>query len=277
VRRLVFSDLDGTLLDLETYSFDPALPAIQTLREQGVPLILCSSKTRAEMEYWRSRLDNDAPFIVENGGAIYIPRNYFPFRPEGSKPRDGYDVIEFGTPYKELVQTLKRASIESDCRTLGFHDMSVAEICLRTSLTVRQAELAKRREYDEPFDIIGSRAHRLLSAIKMLGYNWTQGDRLYHITGANDKALAVQRLTALYAGMHGSITTIGVGNGSNDANFLRSVDEPVIVDSHFAAALAKLVPGSIVTRSTGPCGWNEAIGDLFADPSVVQYQPAVFR
>src|SRR5260370_30538118 len=103
------------------------------------------------MEYWRARLNNDAPFIVEDGGAIYIPPGYFPFRPENAKSRDGYDVIEFGAPYHELIETLRCASIESDCRTVGFHDMGVAGICLRTSMTVRQAELAKHREYDEPF------------------------------------------------------------------------------------------------------------------------------
>ena len=70
---LVFSDLDGSLLDHHDYSFGAALPAIEALRQRGVPLILCSSKTRAEIEPLRARLDNRDPFIVENGAAVFIP------------------------------------------------------------------------------------------------------------------------------------------------------------------------------------------------------------
>src|SRR4051812_40579094 len=77
VRKVIFSDLDGTLLQPDTYSCGPAETAVRALRELGYPLVLCSSKTRAELEFWRGKLHNDAPFIVENGGAIYIPRNYF--------------------------------------------------------------------------------------------------------------------------------------------------------------------------------------------------------
>jgi len=74
---VVFSDLDGTLLDHDTYSFDDARPALERLGHAGVPLVLCTSKTRAEVEPLREALDNDSPFIVENGGAIMIPDGYF--------------------------------------------------------------------------------------------------------------------------------------------------------------------------------------------------------
>src|SRR3979490_1166914 len=125
--RVVISDLHGTLLHGQTYSYNAALPAIESLKERNIPLVLCSSKTHLEMECWRERLKTEAPFIVENGGAIYIPRNYFPFRLKNVERRDGYDVIELGAPYRELVAVLQSASRESGCQTLGFHQMSVAE------------------------------------------------------------------------------------------------------------------------------------------------------
>lgn len=74
---LVFTDLDGTLLDHHTYSFEPALPALNALKEKNIPLIICTSKTRAEIEKWRLELRTDHPFISENGGAIFIPKGYF--------------------------------------------------------------------------------------------------------------------------------------------------------------------------------------------------------
>jgi HAD superfamily hydrolase (TIGR01484 family) len=70
---LVFSDLDGCLLDERTYRWDAARPALEALGSRGVPLLLCSSKTRAEMEALAGGLGLAWPFIVENGGALVIP------------------------------------------------------------------------------------------------------------------------------------------------------------------------------------------------------------
>jgi mannosyl-3-phosphoglycerate phosphatase len=257
--KIVISDLDGTLLHSQTYSFDAAQPALDRLRKERIPLVLCTSKTRAEVEHWRSRLNNDEPFVVENGGALYVPRSYFGFPLEGAAQRDGYEVIEFGAPYADLVNALQEASKESACEVLGFHQMSVAEISVRTLLPVRQAEMAKAREYDEPFEILGTGTHTLLRAIEDRGYRWTRGDRYYHITGKHEKALAVRCLIALYCRAFGPVTTIGLGDGYNDAHFLNSVDIPIIIRSRAAMGLKVSVPAADVTAAPGPHGWNEGV------------------
>ena len=262
----MFSDLDGTLIDQDTYSCDAATPAIRALREREIPLVLCSSKTRPEMEWWRERIGNSHPFIVENGGAIYIPRGYFPFLPASAKPRGDYDVIEFGAPYRILVEELRKVSEETGCPVIGFSQMSVAEICLRTALSVRHAELAKQREYDEPFEILGANGSELLAAIDRRGKRWIRGSRLHHITTGHSKATAVRCLALLYARVHGRVTTIGLGDSDSDAEFLRTTDEPIIVWSRFAIALAKLIPNASITRWPGPRGWNEAIEETIAEP-----------
>jgi len=266
--KVIYSDLDGTLLHSHTYSFDAAEPALSALRRQKTPLVLCTSKTRAEVEIWRERLGNSHPFIVENGGAIYIPSGYFPFAVDRAVQREGYEVVEFGTPYSELVAALETAARESGCDVLGFHQMSLADISLRTSLPVRQAALAKQREYDEPFEILGSGAHMLLAAIERLGKRWTRGDRFYHIIGANDKAVAVEHLSKLYRRAFGSVETVGVGDGHNDTEFLKTVDVPIIVRSRFAVALKQAVPNAQVTDAPGPHGWNDAVLPLLARGNV---------
>ena len=70
---LVVTDLDGTLLDQQTYSYELCLPALRRLRASRIPIVMCSTKTSAEMlPLWRE-LELDAPFICESGGAIYFP------------------------------------------------------------------------------------------------------------------------------------------------------------------------------------------------------------
>ena len=258
--RILITDLDGTLLHPQNYTSAPALPALKELGRLEIPVIFCTSKTRAETEHWRRSLGNSDPFIVENGGAVYAPHGYFPCRIDGVEERGPYDVIEIGTPYTELVETLEDASKESGCQVLGFHNMSVADVAIRTLLPVSQSGLAKQREYDEPFEILGPwGTHKLLEAIERRGKRWTRGDRFYHVTGDNNKAKAVRLLAAWYRKAFGELTMVGVGNAHNDADFLRTVDVPLVVQSRFAAALRKAVPHAVVSACRGPRGWNELV------------------
>ena len=126
---IIFSDLDGTLLDQRRgYSFDEASPALEAVRDKGIPLILCSSKTRAEVEVIRGRMGNEDPYIVENGGAIFIPEGYFDFILERVRKEAGYLVIELGTSYGNLRRALKEIEGQAGCRLLGYGDMSAEEV-----------------------------------------------------------------------------------------------------------------------------------------------------
>jgi len=256
---VIFTDLDGTLLDRYSYSFQAAVPGLQAARENGVPVVFCTSKTRAEVEVWRSRTGIDAPFIVENGGAVYIPCGYFPFPLPGCGGRGRYEVMEFGTAYQELVSTLETASKESGCRTLGFHAMSTAEIALRTHMRIADAELARMREYDEPFQILDSGTHRLLEAIAAHGKRWNRGGRFYHITGNNDKATAVRYLMALFRQANAGVVAIGIGDAWSDVAFLNVVDIPVLIRTETVQAIWREVPRGLISDSPGPAGWNETV------------------
>lgn len=264
MQHIVFTDLDGTLLDRDTYSWDAAREALALLRRQDIPLIFCTSKTRAEVEPLRHTLDNGHPFIVENGGGIYIPAGYFGGPVPGAVRRDGYELIELGTPYPDLVCELLRASAETDCPVRGFHQMDVAEIGWRCGLAVAEAVLARRREYDEPFVILGPRSDALLRAIERRGKRWTRGGHFFHVTGNHDKAEAAERLQDLYRAAHGPVRSVGLGDGWNDT-FLRVVDLPVIIQSPFAAELKRCLPASLPTSLPGPAGWNEAILQMIPD------------
>ena len=107
---VVFTDLDGTLLDSETYSYEKSLAMINRLKESGTPLIFCSAKTRVEQEVYRSELGLFHPFIVENGSAIFTPRAYFLFPFDYHKAVDGLLAIELGIPcsrVRNLLPSLK--------------------------------------------------------------------------------------------------------------------------------------------------------------------------
>jgi mannosyl-3-phosphoglycerate phosphatase len=262
---LVFTDLDGTLLDHDTYAFDAARPAMERLGRAGVPLVLCTSKTRAEVEPLREAMENDSPFIVENGGAIFIPDGYFATDidiPDAKRWGDML-VVPMSDPYSTLVAALARASRESGVRVRGFADMTDADVATATGLSLDDAHRARQRDFDEPFEILDAdRADALLAAIEREGKRWTKGGRFHHITGASDKAAAVIRLTELYRRQTGAVTTVGVGDAPNDAAFLREMDIPIVMESPRAAEMVQHVPRATVTSVPGPVGWNMAMHAL---------------
>jgi len=266
---VIFTDLDGSLLDATTYSYEAAEQALAAIQRRGASLILVSSKTRSEIEPLRRRLDNHHPFIVENGGALLIPKGYFPFPVDQAIINEDYQVIEIGTPYLALRSALKNIGDLLGCRIRGFGDLSAEEVARFTGLPPADALLAKRREYDEPFVIEGRRVawNDLLRAAETQGLRCTEGGRFYHLTGSNDKGIASTVLTkqyrrlALAAG--DTLTTIGLGDSLNDLPLLTTVDYPILVQKPDRSYDSNIhLPRLIHADGIGPVGWNRSLIDL---------------
>ncbi len=264
IKTVIFTDLDGTLLHPKIYSFEEARPALEEIESRDIPLVLCSSKTRAEIEVYRKRLDNRHPFISENGGGIFIPEGYFPFPFEG-EARGGYRVISVGTPYAEIRRQFAALRERIGIKAPGFGDMSVQEVAARTGLSESEAVLAKMRDFDEPFIIEDSaKTGAFLQAIEDRGYHWTRG-RFYHVLGSHDKGGAVNILKGLYEQRYGAVRTIGIGDSRNDIPLLRTVDQPVLVQKEDGTYEPGVdLPDLIKADGIGPRGWGRAIMRLLA-------------
>lgn len=278
VRKMIlFSDLDGTLLDETGYSFHDALPALNLIQAHAIPLILCSSKTRAEIEAYRLGMRNGHPFISENGGGIFIPQGYFPALLDATS-FDGYQLITLGTPYVEIRSRFVALRQQLGAQVRGFGDMTAEEVAELTGLSCEAASFAKQRDFDEPFIFDGAPDERFLQAIEDTGLRWTQG-RIFHILGNHDKGHAVEILKSLYLQEYGATTSIGLGDGFNDLSMLQSVDHPVLIrheDGSFDSRIA--IAGLVKTQSPGPQGWNAAVLQLLSgDDAGEETPPAILR
>lgn len=268
-KYLIFSDLDGSLLDHDTYEFDAALPALKKIAEKRIPLVLASSKTATEIRSLRKRLKNSHPFIVENGAAIYIPEKYFSNPFEYQKIRDGSFVIVLGTRYSKLRTALNQIRASTEVKLVGFGDLTSREVQKIAGLTHRQAEFALEREYDEPFYVANGvdqeDIHRITKVAKEFGFSITQGSRFYHLMGKSDKGQAVRRLITLYKKeLQNPFKTVGIGDTINDLQMLQSVDIPILVrkasHEYDREVLARITPE--LARGIGPKGWNDAVLEL---------------
>lgn len=270
---VVYTDLDGCLLDSTTFSYEPATPALEALRSQRIPLVLVSSKTRAEIEPLRQRLSHHDPFIVENGAAVFVPRGLFDFPLERARVRTSYDVIELGLPYSILRDVLKQIEKNVATPLRGFGDLSVDEVMQMTGLSRQDAFLAKQREYDEPYLLEGPTAliEEVCRQIVVRGLRWTKGGRFFHLTGDNNKGQAAALLLRCYQrqrqflGDSDRIETVGIGDSVNDAPLLAVVDHPILVQKPDGSYDPDIhIPGMIRASGIGPIGWNHAVQELLA-------------
>ncbi len=256
MKTVIFTDLDGTLLHPKTYSFADAVPALKMIRERNIALILCSSKTKAEMEQYRERLQNRDPFIVENGGAVFVPRGYFSFL--GAPPGDEYFVTSFGKPYEEIRKAFVGLREKERVFVKGFGDMTTEEVAALTGLPLEEAALARERDFGEPFVFEGDIDNSFLKAIEREGLRWTRG-RLFYLMGEHDKGRAIRLLKQWYEREHGIINTIGLGDALNDLPLLREVEHPVLVQKEDGSYARIELPRLIRAGGIGPQGWIRAV------------------
>lgn len=265
---LVVTDLDGTLLDLQTRSWAPAEPALRRLRELEVPVVLCSAKTRAEILPLREELGNRDPFIVENGGAVYVPQGYFSFAFPHDREFEGFAVLKLGLPYAEIRRRIRRIRRELGVRFRGFGDLSAEEVAQVTGLSLEEARRAKEREYDETLllgDLPPRDRERVREALERAGLRWTHGGVFDHALGrTTDKGKAVRRLLALYRREFGDVFSVGLGDSRNDEPLLRAVDLPVLVQKPDGTweDLSPSLPRLQRVEGIGPEGWRRAVEEI---------------
>jgi len=256
MQKIIFTDLDGTLLDNDTYSFEKAKESLRIIKKNKIPLIFCTSKTKAEIEYYREKIDNKDPFISENGGAIFIPKNYFKFKFNFDEKNKNYFIIELGIDYSKLQEVIKKIK-RNNIKISNFGDMTTNEISKITNLPIKNAKFAKMRYYDEPFILHDKDKEKaLLKIIKKNKLNCTKGTRFYHLIGNSDKGKAVRVLINLFKRKYRNIATYGFGDSKNDFEMLNSVDNAYLVmkrDRKYASKNYEKADG------IGPEGFNKEI------------------
>lgn len=265
-RLMVVTDLDGSLLDFHTYSWQAARPAITLLKRRRIPLVFCTSKTRAELVQLRQKMGLNDPFISETGGAIWFDAGPGTTRPAGAKKLAGLYAIVLGLPYRQLRRELIAYRDKQRLDIIGFGDLPALEIGKLCEVPDDVAPLAKIRDFDEPFFFAQPPAQKTIDQLcryfARRGMRIIQGGRFFHLVGDSDKGKAIARLRQWFdAEWGGAVTIIGLGDSPNDISLFEAADIPVLVKRHDGRYDPR-VRAAIKTRlagDVGPAGWNRAI------------------
>lgn len=255
---IIFTDLDGTLLDHHNYSWAPAKPALSKLQELAIPVIICTSKTAAEVKELHRELALTTPYIVENGAGIIFPP---------AEPGAEETAHFFGKPYSQLTSLVHQLRHDNGFRFRGFSDFSITEVMIETGLAEHPATLAKERLFSEPLRWDDTPEalelfRRELAAHKL---QLLRGGRFYHVLDEKaDKGTAAHWLTQYYRTRNPAQRwfSIALGDGPNDQAMMEACDLAVIIPSQSGVAPEPRCGKIFHTKEPGPNGWNQAIHDI---------------
>lgn len=263
---MVVTDLDGSLLDFDTYSWRAARPAISLLKLREIPLVFCTSKTRTELVQLQQHMGLSDPFISETGGAIWFHPSMITTKPAGARKLAGLYAIVLGLPYRTLRRALVEYRTKEKLDIIGFGDMPVEKVGKLCAVPARVAPMVKQRDFDEPFIFAHPPSKKIIDQMRRhfsrLGMRIIQGGRFYHVVGNTDKGTAIRRLRQWHENQTGGpVTIIGLGDSPNDISLFDAADLPVLVKRHDGRYDPR-VRAAIKTRlagAVGPVGWNRAV------------------
>ena len=260
--KIVFSDLDGTILDFTTYSYDDSLEGVDILKSNRVPLVLVSNKTFPEMKEIHMELDLHHPFIFENGGGIAYPEN--------NTAGDTYQIEYLGERVDVLKEKFNILKNVAGVPVKSIYDMDINEIAGVTGLSLSRVGLLIKRATSIPFLPSSSTdkidMNKTNSVLEKHGVLITRGGRFYHLVSSGvDKGSAVRKVSEYIKRTSGAdkILTVGIGDSESDLSMLKAVDIPFLIRKPDGSTIHADFE-VIVTRHIGPGGFTEAVKSIFA-------------
>ncbi len=265
---IIFTDLDGSLLDHYTYSFSAATPLLEELNGKDIPVIPVTSKTYAEVLRLRRFMGNNHPFITENGAAIFIPKGYFPKKPKNFIESGDFWVLRNSQSRDYWLELLRKKAADFSAEFETFSSViekdGLEGLAQLTGLSTQQAEQSHRRQHSEPIIWTGSKRRRsaFVECLSNSEAKLLQGGRFLSLGGQTDKGAALLQLKSIYAANHPSaaLQSLAIGDSDNDINMLKVADSALVIRSsnHQPPSLPRH-QNSLTTENLGPQGWVEGV------------------
>ncbi|XOV85115.1 MAG: HAD-IIB family hydrolase [bacterium] len=266
VHTIVFTDLDGTLLD-DRYDLAGAAYMCNELYARGVLTIPVSSKTKAELAELKALFSYDAPLISENGAGIVWPEYLQTSLLIHADRLQEADCAAPTKSYRQICEVLEQIRRSQSFNFSGFAGMTAEEVALATALDVHSAALAKQRLASEPIiwrdesvRLADFRAH-----LRAHGLQLVSGGRFYHVMSPTDKGVAARAMMRIIAATcEAQLMVLACGDSPNDIPMLESAQACALFPQRDGSYLQCANRHVVKAKSAGALPWLEAVNELLS-------------
>lgn len=254
---VIFSDLDGCLLNKSDYRFEAALPTLSRIRKWNIPLVLASSKTETEMRGLAHEMQlADAPLICENGGVLFWSRDTARCGPENS--------VVLGAKREHILTVLKELKADFDFES--FEDMQVDGVSRATDLPLERAAAALQRSSTEPllWRDAEERLRDFQKALAEVSLTLTRGGRFWHVAGPTDKGRAMQYVLDHWPVLiPGPVVSLAIGDSPIDQGMLDIADYPIAIPAPDGVVHVRVSgQNSRISKTAGAAGWADTVSEV---------------
>jgi mannosyl-3-phosphoglycerate phosphatase len=262
MQKVIFTDIDGTLLDSHFPDIKKMKKLVENAIRNDIHLILCSSKTQLEQNKIKSMIDLHEPYIVENGGATIIPKDYFKkSKITPSKTLQKNYIIETGAPAYRIRSLLKKIRIKHGLKFEGVSDLSPLELSNIIKLPQGYAKRMISRKYSETIVRIDNNdIDKFVNFIEKAGLKMIPGGQFLDITLGNDKGTGVKILIDFFRKEYeNNVIFFGIGDSKNDESMLSLMDLPLLVQKTNGSWENLQIDNLEKIKGIGPDGWEIAL------------------
>ena len=258
-KKIIFTDLDETLLKKNKYYYKTLHNFINKLLRHEFLMILLTSKTYSEVINIIKQIKLKIPFSVENGGAYYIP----------VKDTKDYKYKRILNPRavnkKVIKKILNENVVKKYSHNIEFIEhLSSSKQMHITKLNLNQLENFNSREYTVPILWHGNKKIKKEFERYLLNYNLkiTFGGKLNNISGLHNKLDSMNLFISKYKNKLRTkkLITISLGDSQNDIEILNNSNYSGIIKNN-SFKISNLSKKNNIFRSftEAPHGWVEVI------------------
>ncbi len=255
---LIFTDLDGSLLNHNNFDFKEIKDFILSCIGKGIKIVPNTSKTHKEINIFLDKLGQKLPFVCENGAAIH---NVDLLHPEINSKDSS---LIFSRSLSEILEVFKNnIPIEFQKKCIFVKDMSPKDQMEVLGLNDKYLPYALNREYSMPLIFEGSKdnINEFTTLLKTNGMKLHEGGRVLNICDNCSKGKAMKTLIKMLNDNFDLKThTIVVGDSPNDISMLNSCDQPCVIPLPGKRNLIELKDHKIIRATkSAPEGWEEVV------------------
>jgi len=255
---IIFTDLDGSLLDRDTFKFDTIKEYIKSLINDGIIIIPNSSKTEKEIEKFSMELGIALPYISENGSAIHrlnLINQNFPNKIILSREKDELiKIFDSKVPEK----------IRNKCHLISKMNKKKQEQIFGQKEDKLRDVLS--RNYTLPLLFNGEKKekNKLLKILNKNSLTLQEGGRVSNLCDNVNKVKSMNKVIKILKKTEDKIKTIAVGDNYNDLDMLKNSDVPCLVFNDQFKLDRINIDNLMFSNKPSPEGWADVIKKALA-------------